>query len=178
MFATNRRPGSNETGGFDACISDGMVRELGPRRVVAPDGVEWRVGRRWLTRRPRFRRPRLGEPAAESLTHFGPDLASVDFEEGLLVVAAIVAFILVLVPLLFFGIELIVLGALLAGGVIARTVLRQPWVIEARSTDPRTSARQLEWTVRGWRNSGKLIDQVASDLSAGREPDERALPRA
>lgn len=157
-----------------------MPLQLRARRVVAPDGVEWQVGRRWLTRRPRFGRPRQGEIAAESLNNIGPgwpDFGSVDLGEELLLAAAIVAFVLIVVPILFFGIELIILGALLAAGVIARTVLRQPWMIEARSTGPLTSARRLEWSVRGWRNSGRLIDQVASDLSAGREPDERGLPQ-
>jgi hypothetical protein len=97
---------------------------------------------------------------------------NVDLGEGVLVAAAVVAFLLVLVPILFFGVELIIVGVVLAAGVIARTVFRQPWVIEARSTGPLTSTRQLEWRVRGWRRSGKLIAQVASDLSAGREPDE------
>lgn len=147
---------------------------------MAPDGVEWRVGRRWLTRRPRSGRPRRGRIAAESLNTLGPgwpDFGNVDLGEALLVIAAVVAFLLILLPVLFFGIELIILGALLAAGVIARTVLRQPWVIEATSTDSLTPGRQLEWSVRGWRNSGKVIAQVASDLSAGREPDERGLPQ-
>jgi hypothetical protein len=91
------------------------------------------------------------------------------------VVAAVVALLLILIPVLLFGVEPIILGALLAAGVIARTLLGQPWVIEARSTDPLTSGRQLEWRVRGWRKSGKLGAQVASDLSAGREPDGHGL---
>jgi hypothetical protein len=145
---------------------------------VAPDGVEWRVGRRWLTRSPKLTRPRRGDVAAESLEHLGaswPDIGNVDVGEGLLVAAAVVAFLLILIPVLFFGIELITLGVLLAAGVITRSVLGQPWVIEARSTDPLTAGRQLEWRVRGWRKSGKVIAQIASDLSAGRDPDARGL---
>jgi hypothetical protein len=157
-----------------------MSPQLGPTRVVAPDGVEWRVGRRWLARRPRLNRPRRREIAAESLNHLGsgwPDLENVDLGEGLLIAAAVVALLLILIPVLFFGIELIVLGMLLAAGVITHTVLGQPWVIEASSTDPLAPGRHLEWRVRGWRRSGKLIAQIASDLSAGREPDERGLSR-
>ncbi len=157
-----------------------MALQLGPRHVVAPDGVEWEVGRRWLTRRLRPGRPRRGTIVAESLNNLGaglPDVGNADLGEGLLVIAAGVAFLLILVPVLFFGIELILLGGFFAAGVIARTVLRQPWVIEARSSDPLTSGRQLEWRVRGWRTSAKLIAQVASDLSAGREPEVGGLPR-
>jgi len=156
-----------------------MSLQLGPRRVVAPDGVEWRMGRRWLTRRPRFDGPSRREIASESLSTIGPalpDLGNVDLGQGLLLVAAVVAVALILIPILFLGIELIVVGALLAAGVMARTVLRQPWVVEARSSDAVTSERRLEWRVRGWRKSGKLIGQVASDLSAGREPRDACLP--
>lgn len=151
---------------------------LGPRRVVAPDGVEWRVGRRWLTRSANLGRPDRGEIALESLNHLGswPDLGSVDFGEGLLVVAAVVAALLILIPILFFGVELIILGGLLAAGLITHTVLGQPWLIEARSSDPLMPQRRLEWRVRGWRKSGKLIAQVAEDLSTGRNPGDHRLP--
>ena len=156
-----------------------MSLQLGPRRVMAPDGVEWQVGRRWLTRRPKLGRPRQGKIAADTAYNLGsglPDLGNLDFGEGLLLTVAAVAVLLILIPVLFFGLELIILGVLLAAGVIARTVLRQAWVVEARSTDPLTAGRRLEWRVRGWRKSGRLIAQVTSDLTAGREPSERRLP--
>lgn len=143
--------------------------------MIAPDGAEWHVGRRWLTSRPRLDRPRGREIASESLSNLG-DIGNVDLGGGLLVATAALAFVLILIPVLFFGVELIILGTLLAAGVIARTLLRQPWVVEATSIDPLTPGRRLEWRVRGWRKSGELIDQVASDLSAGREPD-RGLPQ-
>jgi len=94
-----------------------------------------------------------------------------------LIAAGVVAVVLILIPLLFFGAELVILGALLAAGLISRTLLRQPWVVEARSTDPLTSGRRLEWRVRGWRNSEKLIAQVVSDLSAGRALPDSDLSR-
>jgi hypothetical protein len=103
------------------------------------------------------------------LSGLGQGVGDVDFGEAGLVVVGALAAILILIPLLFFGVELIVLGALLAAGVIGRVLLRQPWVIEARSNDPLTSGRQLEWRVTGWRKSRKLIDQVAEDLATGRE---------
>ena len=155
-----------------------MSLQLGPRVVVAPDGVEWRIGRRWLTRRPRLGRPSRREIASESLSNIGPglpDIGNLDLGQGLLLVAAVVAVALILIPILFLGIELIVVGALLAAGVMARTVLRQPWVVEARSSDAVAPERRLEWRVRGWRKSGKLIGQVASDLSAGRKPPDAGL---
>lgn len=91
-----------------------MSLQLGPRRVVGPDGVEWRIGRRWLTRRPRLGRPSHGEVASESLLNIcpaWPEVGNVDLGDGLLLVAAVVAVALILIPILFLGIELIVIGA-------------------------------------------------------------------
>jgi hypothetical protein len=88
-----------------------------------------------------------------------------------------VAAALILIPLLFFGVELIIVGVLLAAGLVGRVVLRRPWVIEATSVDSATSGRQLEWRVSGWRKSSELIDKVASDLAAGREPPQSTLSR-
>jgi hypothetical protein len=74
-------------------------------------------------------------------------------------------------------VELIIVGAVLAVGVLGRVALRRPWVkvIEARSCDPVAAERLLEWRVAGWRKSTKLIEQVASDLSAGRDPGMRHI---
>jgi hypothetical protein len=93
------------------------------------------------------------------------------------VTAAVVALVLILIPVLFFGFELIVLGALLAAGLFGHTLLRQPWVIEATTSDPFGSGRQLEWQVRGWRQSGLLMDHVVSDLAQGREPPSAQLSK-
>lgn len=156
-----------------------MSLQLGPRRVTAPDGVEWRVGRRWVTRRFRWSWKRRGNPAPDALANAGsfPVPDNLDFGEGLLLVAAVTAAALILIPVLFFGIEIIVVGALLAAGVVSRVVLRKPWVVDARSRDSLTAGRELEWNVRGLRQSRELIDRVAADLAAGREPPQSTLPR-
>lgn len=89
---------------------DGMSPQLGPRRVIAPDGAEWHVGRRWLTSRPRLNRPRGREIASESLSNLG-NIGNVDLGEGWLIATAALAFVLILIPVLFFGVELIILRA-------------------------------------------------------------------
>ena len=147
--------------------------------MTSPDGVQWRVGRRWLTRRVGWSWRRRGDIASEGLFQFlstPSDLGDLGSGEGLLWLAAAVAAVLILVPILFFGIELIIVGALLAAGLLSRVVLRRPWLIEARSSDPLTPGRAIEWQVRGWRRSSRLIDQVASDLADGREPPQPSLP--
>ncbi len=150
-----------------------MSLQAGPRRVVAPDGVEWSVGRKWMTRRPRLlcrHRSSSGSASLQNLGSVRPDLGGLDLGRELLVLAAVVAVVLVLIPVLFFGLELIMLGVFLAAGVLARTLLGQPWVVEATSIDPLGSGRRLEWRVRGWRRSRNLIAEVAAELAAGNEP--------
>lgn len=73
-----------------------------------------------------------------------------------------------MVPLLLFGIELIVLGLLIAAGIAARGLLGRPWVVQAvPSGDP---AGALAWEVRGWRRSSQLIESVSSELASGLTP--------
>jgi hypothetical protein len=88
----------------------------------------------------------------------------------LLAIAAVFAVVLVLIPILFFGLELVIVGALLAAGLLARTLLGQPWIVEATSIDPLSSGRCLEWRVRGWRRSQAFIAEIAAELAAGNEP--------
>ncbi len=149
-----------------------MAGRPGPIRVTAPDGAEWRVERRWMTRR--FRRPpRRPQELAESLASVGFDssaVGSVDSGTGLVVVLVTLLAALILIPLLFFGVELLGVGVLCAAGLIGRAVFRQPWVIEATVVGALGGERRLEWRVRGWRRSQRLIATVVSDLSAGREP--------
>ena len=140
---------------------------------MAPDGVQWRVGRKWMTRRALLMRRRQSATVSDSLLNLGsvwPDPGGLDLGQELLAIAAVVAVVLVLIPILFFGLELIIVGVLLAAGVVARTVLGQPWVVEAVSSDPLSPGRQLEWRVRGWRRSQRLIAEVAAELEAGNEP--------
>ena len=105
---------------------------------MTPDHVEWRVGRRWASRRFDWRWRRHGRIASDSLVEAGgglPDVGGVDSVPGLLLAAAAVAALLVVIPLLFFGVELIVFGVLAAGGLTA-----------ASSRGPRGSSRRARMT--------------------------------
>jgi hypothetical protein len=141
---------------------------LGSRSVSTPAGEELRVGRRWITRgRPRWRRVPAGKATGEalSLPDFGDpqDLAaSLAIVLGVVVVAAIV------IPLLLFGIELIVLGFVLAASIVGRGLLGRPWIVEARPVG--ASVPTYTWRVSGWRHSAHLADEVAAALSAGLNP--------
>jgi hypothetical protein len=152
-----------------------MSLHAGPRSIVAPDGVGWRVGRRWSKRSFGWTWQRRGV-ATDAISGLGQGIGGVGFQEGGLVVVAVLAAVLIVIPLLFLGVELIILGALLAAAVIGRVLFRRPWVIEARTNGPLAPGRRLEWQVVGWRKSRGLIERVVSDLAAGRQPPEGTRP--
>jgi len=147
---------------------------LGSRRVTTPSGMEWRVARRWSSRRlPRWRRVKLGEGAertADVAWSIPPlDIGGLEDLEALIAVVAVAAIlVLVVIPLLLFGIELIVLGLLVAAGIVARSMLGRPWVVQA--TPSGDSAGALAWEIKGWRRSSQLIESVSSELASGLTP--------
>jgi hypothetical protein len=141
------------------------------RRVTAPTGIEWRVRRRWVSRRlPRLRHvsgDAAGDVALGSGNWLPVDVGGLsDLEGWLVVVIALVVIVFVLIPLLLFGIELIIVGVVLATGMIGRLFLGHPWIIEANSN----GGQVLTWQVSGWRHSRRALDEVARALAVGREP--------
>jgi hypothetical protein len=96
-----------------------------------------------------------------------PDLGD-DFAAGIALIVGAFVFAVVIVPLLLFGVELIILGFLIAVGVLSRTLLRRAWVVQATPSGEARPA--LAWKVIGWRRSGRVIGEVAAQLSSGLEP--------
>ncbi len=121
---------------------------------------------------PRWRKARMGKirpgDAAEAV-FMVPDVGGLDdFGAAALVLLAVVVVAIVVVPLLLFGIELILLGLLVAAGIAGRTLLGRPWIVRA---SPLTDeAEELSWRVVGWRRSNRLIDEVAASLGSGLDP--------
>jgi hypothetical protein len=114
----------------------------------------------------RLGKVRAGD-AAEALAI--PDFGGLDnIGAAILIIAALVVVAIVVVPLLLFGIELIGLGLVLAAGIVGRTLLGRPWVVQAISGDD--SPQELTWRVVGWRRSAHLIAEVAASLEAGLDP--------
>lgn len=158
-----------------------MRISIGSGRVRTPSGVEWRVGRQWSPRRlPRWRRVRLGEGGAEQTLDAvwsvpALDVGALEGVEllvGAIMVAVVVA--VVIVPMLLFGIELIVAGLVLAAGIVARSMFGRPWVILAiPNANP---AAALAWKVRGWRRSARLIEEISTELTAGLTPSPVEAP--
>jgi hypothetical protein len=150
-----------------------MADPFGKTQIVTPDGVEWRVGRRWLTRKVRrswaWRRDTRGDLLGSG-SFPGGDWAGGGLEEAALILVGVIVVALVLVPVLLFGVELILVGCVLAASLVGRILLGRPWIVEARSIGLAGSERQMEWSVPGWRRSGKVIYEISQDLAAGREP--------
>jgi hypothetical protein len=98
-----------------------------------------------------------------------PDMGGVDDLGAVVVVVVGVAVVaVVVVPLLLFGIELIVLGLVIAVGVVGLTLLGRPWVV--RAVPVNGDAQIVAWRVNGWRRSARVIEEIAAALDAGRDP--------
>ena len=125
-------------------------------RTVSPDGTAWVVRRRWLP----------GTSTDSITTRFGrrfrrvaerSDGLDVDpgcgevLGEGIAAAIALIAIVLLLLA-----------GAIL----VARVVLRRPWIVEAVDAD----GDAHRWDVVGWRASGAACTTVAQHLEAGLAP--------
>jgi hypothetical protein len=131
-------------------------------RVKAPDGTEWIVGRAWLGKRRPGPFGLHAESTVGSLN--GLDFTTLfdgeDLVSGLLIAVFAVAFVLIMVPIILFGIELVVVGCLLAIGIVGSTLFGKPWTVVAKSS----AGQVLEWRIRGRRASATLIDRICTDI--------------
>jgi hypothetical protein len=159
---------------------------IGAKKVTAPDGTVWRVGRQWLPTKPTLWRPkkRPKKPAEKRSGGGGGggDLfGGLDsFDEGFLIALALIAVVVVVIllvtvvfPILVLGIEVLIVIVLLVGGLAARLVFRKPWTIRARAED----GRELTWRAPGFQRSGRVRDDAATALALGQtdvHPSEAA----
>jgi hypothetical protein len=139
--------------------------------VTAADGTEWTVGRVWFGQRrmkSRAWRQGLGSGLVDGdsgdMIISGLFDGGLDLEDGLVVLAVGVALIFIIVPLLLFGLELIILGILLAAGLVGRSLFGKPWTVTAAPSGDQTPA--AAWRVKGWHRSAQLIDQTCVDIEA------------
>jgi len=139
------------------------------RSLTTPTGVEWTVGRVWVTRpKPRWRKVHAEGAASEAawITPM-PDGGLDELGAWVLIVVGSIVFAVILIPLLLFGIELIILGLLIALGILGRGFFRRPWIVKASSVD---GSDERAWKVVGLWRSHKVINEVADALRAGIEP--------
>jgi hypothetical protein len=144
------------------------------RKVTAPDGRKWTLGRHWLPRRKRFKKA--------DITDVGPDFPGIDGLDDLgvigLIIAVIVSVILVaFLALLLFNVfalalELLIVIILALAGVIGRVVFRRPWIVFAKSADT-----NHQWPVVGYFNSRRHIQEIAGQLALGTQLEPAPLDR-
>lgn len=135
------------------------------RRIYGADNRMWVVGRRWLPWKPR-RRGRFVE--AGDAMH-GIDFGVGLFDEGpwglLMTVIVAVVFVLFLVfvfPVILTALEIVLVLVLLPLFVVARIVLRKPWIIVARTKGPPPEERTA--SVSGWTASSRAMDELIQEI--------------
>jgi hypothetical protein len=142
--------------------------------VIDPAGREWKVGIRWLPRRPKWigwgpgrNRKRKREPRDPSWFD-GLDLPIPDEFPGFLIVLAVIVVLLLawffVLPIAVFALDLLLLLLLAAAGVAARVFFRRPWIVEAT-----TEGEVRRWPVVGFRSSREMVAEVSWALQNGRD---------
>jgi hypothetical protein len=131
------------------------------------EGRTWTVRRRWLpayahTARKRWRWGQIGRRASGSLEVVEIDSAI------LLAIALVAVFAIAFVALPLLIDAVIVVLAVLLGGIV-RTVFRRPWTVEAVSGETR-----LTRPVVGWLASGRARTEWAEELRHGRGQERGA----
>ena len=145
------------------------------RTVVAPDGRSWTVRRVILPRIPRFSWLRDRSAARRDgadhepwWSHLDPSPALDGFDEFLVVlvaIAALAAFIFVVLPVLLFLFDVLVVLLLTLGGIVLRVLFRRPWkIVAATNTD---LGETHAWAVVGTRASAQAVEDVARQLLFG-----------
>lgn len=125
-------------------------------RVTAPDGRQWRVGRRWLPWQPRFRRIEF-----DSIDYLPLDDGLL---VGLLVMLAVFVLSLLLgalVILVVLGIEWLLVALIVPLAALWRLVWRRPWTVYAISEDRAVRRRTV-----GWAASKAMAAQMAENIEA------------
>ncbi len=147
------------------------------RTVTAPDDRRWTVRRVILPRIPHFDGFGRGRSARDGP---GPDpwwsgldpIGVFDAWPGLfvvvLVIAVLAAIVFFVLPLLIFVLDVALVLALAALGIVARVLFRRPWKIVA-ATDAGIGEAHA-WAVVGTRASAYAVDAVARQLLTETSP--------
>jgi hypothetical protein len=131
------------------------------RKIQDPHGRKWTLGRHWLPRRKRIKKPDIDMP--DFLGDFGGDdgiFAAIFLAIAAFVLAIFLGLLLFNVVALAIELAIVIIVALV--GLISRVVFRRPWTVFASSGDQR-----IEYPVVGYFNSKRRIDELANQLSSG-----------
>jgi hypothetical protein len=145
--------------------------------VRSPDGDRWRVRRRWADRSFPDPIDSLRESFGEAVEGRGISglLTPFDFGNSIGATLAIAAGVLIVcfvfLPLLGVALELIAALAVIAFGVLGKVVLGRPWVVEAADLDD--AGRSRTFAIKGWRASGRAVEEIGAAIAAGSPPPAR-----
>lgn len=132
------------------------------RRIYGADNREWRVRRRWLPWKPRARGPfrDAGWDALDLGLHLGDSPWGI--AGAILASIAFVLFVVFVLPLLLTLLEIVAVLVLLPLFVVARLLLRKPWIVVARTKGPPPEARTTSGP--GWRGSAEAMEELIQDI--------------
>jgi hypothetical protein len=68
--------------------------------------------------------------------------------------------------LVLIGVDLAWLLGVFVVGLVARFVLRRPWLVDAHSS----TGERRQWAVRGFRAAARVRDELAADFASGLHP--------
>ncbi|HEY9566391.1 MAG TPA: hypothetical protein VIR30_21720 [Nocardioides sp.] len=119
-------------------------------KVRDPQGNTWRVTRRWVPWRRRF-----GSDALD----WAPDSMFDDFVWFVLAIPFLVLAVI-------FGLELLLLLAVLPFAILGRVAFGRHWTVEAR----KGFTPWFEIAAGGWNDSGNRITQIAEAIQRGALP--------
>jgi hypothetical protein len=88
---------------------------------------------------------------------------------GLAIGAAIVLFIVILLPLLGVALELVFVLLLFSSGLIGRVVLGRPWTVEAIGLGD--AERSVAYGIKGFRKTGRAVEELATALASDGPPE-------
>jgi hypothetical protein len=143
------------------------------RTVTDPHGRTWKIGRRWLPKRPRFARADIPDVGPGNIDLPGDDLGVFGIILGAIVgIVVVVVLALLLFNVIAIALELLIVIVVALAGVIGRVVFRRPWTVFARSGDQRYETR-----VVGYLNSRRTIEDVSSRLALGTQLEAPAGDR-
>lgn len=137
--------------------------------VVDPSGRRWRVARVWFTRGAKWRgnaRAALDASDGLSAADLFSDVPGIGVAVVLVVVGAMVAFItaVLVLPAVLVILEILFIVIVAGVSLLARVLLRRPWLIRARRLD---GDGEVVRKVVGFRASGEAVRALAERIRHG-----------
>lgn len=86
-------------------------------------------------------------------------------------VAVILFVVFVAVPVSVFLAHYLAFWIVVGLTIAYRAMTGRPWIVEMEEAD---GYRVRSWRIRGWRGSGRVINEIAEAIRSGREPSPSA----